>query len=97
MKRTTPPSHPSLFVQRRLASPDWENPDSMRPNALQARVLLEDAMARDPNNAWAIHLYTHLMEAGGEAGAAVAPAKRLQYLVPGAPHLQVCLPKQHPD
>lgn len=46
-------------------------------------------MSRDPDNAWAIHLFTHLMEAGGEAGAAVAPAQKLQYLVPGAPHLQV--------
>lgn len=67
----------------------------MRPNARKARLLLEDAMARDPNNPWAIHLYTHLMEAGGEAAAAVAPAKRLQFLVPGAPHLQVHSPK-HP-
>lgn len=66
----------------------------MRPNAQKARLLLEDAMARDPNNPWAIHLYTHLMEAGGEAGAAVAPAKKLQYLVPGAPHLQVRVLKQ---
>lgn len=47
-------------------------------------------MAWDPENPWAIHLYTHLMEAGVEAGAAVAPAQKLQYLVPGAPHLQVC-------
>eukprot|EP00752_Nemacystus_decipiens_P010350 g9220.t1 len=66
----------------------WESPHAMRPNAQKARLLLEDAMARDPNHPWAIHLYTHLMEAGGEAVAAVAPAKRLQYLVPGAPHLQ---------
>lgn len=63
----------------------------MRPNALKARQLLEDSMARDPDNPWAIHLYTHLMEAGAEAEAAVAPAQKLQYLVPGAPHLQVCV------
>lgn len=61
----------------------------MWPNAHEARLLLEDAMVRDPTNPWAIHLYTHLMEAGGEAVAAVAPAQKLQYLVPGAPHLQV--------
>lgn len=48
-------------------------------------------MTRDPDNPWAIHLYTHLMEAGTEAGVAVAPAQKLQYLVPGAPHLQVCM------
>ncbi|CAN0524680.1 unnamed protein product, partial [Scytosiphon promiscuus] len=53
-----------------------------------ARSLLEDSLARDPDNPWAIHLFTHLMEAGAEAEAAVAPAKRLQLLVPGAPHLQ---------
>ena len=61
----------------------------MKPHAQKARSLLEEAMARDPENPWAIHLYTHLMEAGGEAEAAVAPAQKLQYLVPGAPHLQV--------
>lgn len=64
----------------------------MRPNARKARTLLEDAMLLDPDNPWAIHFYTHLMEAGAEAGAAVAPAQRLESLVPGAPHLQVvCL------
>ncbi|CBN77723.1 TPR repeat-containing protein [Ectocarpus siliculosus] len=60
----------------------------MRPNARKARTLLEDAMLLDPDNPWAIHFYTHLMEVGAEAGAAVAPAQRLEYLVPGAPHLQ---------
>lgn len=70
---------------------DWESPDTMRPNAHKARLLLEESMARDPDNPWAIHLYTHLMEAGAEAGVAVAPAQKLQYLVPGAPHLQVCV------
>lgn len=34
-------------------------------------------------------VYIHLMEAGGEAGAAVAPAQKLEFLVPGAPHLQM--------
>ncbi|CAM9607512.1 unnamed protein product [Ectocarpus sp. 8 AP-2014] len=66
----------------------WETPPVMRPNARKARTLLEDAMLLDPDNPWAIHFYTHLMEAGAEAGAAVAPAQRLEYLVPGAPHLQ---------
>lgn len=61
----------------------------MRPNGAKARLLLEDAMSQDPSNPWAIHLYTHLMEAGAEAAAAVAPAQKLEYLVPGAPHLQV--------
>ncbi len=73
----------------RLDLQDWENPQEMKPHAQKARLLLEDAMARDPANPWAIHLFTHLMEAGGEAEAAVAPAQKLQYLVPGAPHLQV--------
>ncbi|CAB1113928.1 unnamed protein product [Ectocarpus sp. CCAP 1310/34] len=66
----------------------WETPSVMRPNARKARTLLEDAMLLDPDNPWAIHFYTHLMEVGAEAGAAVAPAQRLEYLVPGAPHLQ---------
>ncbi|CAM9742218.1 unnamed protein product, partial [Hapterophycus canaliculatus] len=66
----------------------WEGPQEMRPNARKARSLLEDALGRDPDNPWTIHLFTHLMEAGAEAEVAVAPAKRLQLLVPGAPHLQ---------
>lgn len=61
----------------------------MRPNAAEARELLERAMSEDPSNPWAIHLYIHLMEAGAEAEAAVSPSKRLEFLVPGAPHLQV--------
>lgn len=61
----------------------------MRPNGKKARQLLEDALSLDPNNPWAIHLYIHLMEAGSEARLAVAPAQRLEHLVPGAPHLQV--------
>lgn len=49
-------------------------------------------MALDPSNPWAIHLYIHLMEAGDEAGDAVAPAQKLEYLVPGAPHMQARQP-----
>lgn len=88
-KPMAPPFHPHFVVFVVLRVPDWESLQTMRPNAQEARRLLEDAMARDPENPWAIHLYTHLMEAGGEAAAAVAPAKKLQYLAPGAPHLQV--------
>ena len=65
---------------------DWENPLEMKPHARKATLLLEDAIARDPANPWAIHLFTQLMEAAAEAEAAVAPAKKLQYLVPLAPH-----------
>lgn len=64
----------------------------MRPDALKARVMLERALDEDPNNPWAIHLYIHLMEAGSEAEKAFAPAQRLQFLTPGAPHLQVWKP-----
>lgn len=72
-----------------VAPKDWETPKIMRPTGKKARKLLEDSLALDPNNPWAIHLYIHLMEAGSEAKLAVPPAQRLQYLVPGAPHLQV--------
>ncbi|CAM9616256.1 unnamed protein product [Discosporangium mesarthrocarpum] len=66
----------------------WESPKVMRPNARAARDLLEAAMEENSDNPWPIHLYTHLMEAGDEAALAVPFAKRLQFLVPGAPHLQ---------
>ncbi|CAN0464132.1 unnamed protein product, partial [Scytosiphon promiscuus] len=59
----------------------------MRTSGKKARQLLEDSLSLDPDNAWAIHLYIHLMEAGSEARLAVGPGQKLERLVPGAPHL----------
>ncbi|CAM9842574.1 unnamed protein product, partial [Choristocarpus tenellus] len=96
-ERAVAESWPATDIVRTLAADSlmglspwdyWVDPDTQRPNAMAARVLLEAAMTENPENPWAIHLYTHLMEAGSEAGLAVPHAKRLKDLVPGAAHLQ---------
>jgi tetratricopeptide (TPR) repeat protein len=48
---------------------------------------LERVLARNPNHPGAIHFYIHAVEASQTPERAVAPAQRLETLVPGAGHL----------
>ena len=62
----------------------WED-DGVTPRAGIGEVIeaLEGALAVDPNNVGAIHLYIHLTEASAEPGH----AERLASLMPGAGHI----------
>ncbi|MDR7269679.1 tetratricopeptide (TPR) repeat protein [Pelomonas saccharophila] len=50
-------------------------------------ALLEAVLKRNPNHAGAIHLYIHAVEASTTPDRALAPARRLAALMPGAGHI----------
>lgn len=66
----------------------WE-PDGQTPTgrAGHAITMIENVLARDPNNAAAIHLYIHLVEASAAPERAEPYADRLAALMPSAGHI----------
>jgi tetratricopeptide (TPR) repeat protein len=66
----------------------WEaagaKPKGRTPEILRA---LETVLRRSPNNAGAIHLYIHAVEASTSPDRALAPARRLAAQMPGAGHI----------
>jgi tetratricopeptide (TPR) repeat protein len=66
----------------------WEAAGA-RPKGRTADILagLEAVLKRNPNHAGAIHLYIHAVEASTTPDRALAPARRLAALMPGAGHI----------
>ncbi len=62
-------------------------PPTPQPGTQEIVATLERALALNPNNPGANHLYIHTMEASPAPTKAVAAADRLRALVPGAGHL----------
>lgn len=65
----------------------WESSGEARPWTAEIVEVLEHALALDPGNPLANHLYVHALEASPEPGRAKPCADRLRTLVPGASHL----------
>lgn len=64
----------------------WQKNGEPRPETTEVLNTLEAVMAKDPNHAWALHLYIHAVEKQRpELG--MAAADRLGDLVPAAGHL----------
>lgn len=68
---------------------DYWQPGGKEPKARTADIQkrLEDVLARNPEHAWAIHLYIHLVEASDRPERAERYADRLAALMPGAGHI----------
>jgi tetratricopeptide (TPR) repeat protein len=64
----------------------WQPDGTPYPGTQEIVVVLERAIARDPNHPGACHYYIHAVEAVAPAKA-VACAERLAQLMPGAGHL----------
>jgi hypothetical protein len=66
----------------------WEAAGA-RPKGRTADILalLETVLKRNPSHAGAIHLYIHAVEASTTPERALAPARRLAALMPGAGHI----------
>lgn len=66
----------------------WEAAGA-RPKGRTADILarLETVLKRNPDHAGAIHLYIHAVEASTTPDRALAPARRLAALMPGAGHI----------
>ena len=66
----------------------WEAAGA-RPKGRTADILaaLETVLKRNPSHAGAIHLYIHAVEASTTPDRALAPARRLAALMPGAGHI----------
>ncbi len=58
-----------------------------RPWTPEILSLLEEALAADPENPLANHLYLHATESGSDFGKALECAERIKTLVPSAGHL----------
>ena len=65
----------------------WSDKGEPKPATLKVLALIEAALAKDPDNPLAIHLYIHATEASRTPQKAEAGADRLGALVPGAGHL----------
>lgn len=68
---------------------DYWEAGGVKPKGRGAQILkaLETVLKRSPDNAGAIHLYIHAVEASTTPERALAGARRLAGLVPGAGHL----------
>lgn len=66
----------------------WES-GGIAPKGRGAEIvrLLETVLKRNPSHPGAIHLYIHAVEASASPERALAPARRLAALTPGAGHL----------
>lgn len=65
----------------------WANDGKPYPGTLEAVATLEAILKRHPNHPGANHFYIHAVEASSDPARALAAAKRLETLVPGAGHL----------
>ncbi|HEX2013369.1 MAG TPA: hypothetical protein VJN44_20740, partial [Roseateles sp.] len=68
---------------------DYWEAGGARPKGRTAEILraLETVLQRNPQHAGAIHLYIHAVEASTRPERALAPARRLAALMPGAGHI----------
>ena len=68
---------------------DYWQPGGKQPKGRAADIekRLEGVLAKDPKNAWAIHLYIHLVEASDRPERAEPYADQLAALMPGAGHI----------
>jgi tetratricopeptide (TPR) repeat protein len=67
----------------------WQQPGGHEPKGRTADVVkrLEGVLAKEPDNAGAIHLYIHMVEASDRPERAESYADRLAPLMPGAGHI----------
>jgi tetratricopeptide (TPR) repeat protein len=65
----------------------WAHDGAPNPGTLEAVATLEAVLARHPAHPGANHFYVHAVEASDHPERALAAAKRLETLVPGAGHL----------
>jgi tetratricopeptide (TPR) repeat protein len=65
----------------------WTHDGKPNPGTLEAVATLEDVLAKHPEHPGANHFYIHAVEASNDPARALASAKRLETLVPGAGHL----------
>jgi tetratricopeptide (TPR) repeat protein len=72
-----------------LNADEWWDGDGKAadPGISRAMTLLEQALARAPNDPGAIHLYIHLTEWSDDPHKAIPYGERLAALAPGASHL----------
>lgn len=64
-----------------------DQPKFDNPAILTATKILEQVLAKDPNNIGANHYYIHIVEPFAHPGLALKSADRLKTLVPGSQHL----------
>ncbi|MFB3921358.1 MAG: hypothetical protein ACE145_06520 [Terriglobia bacterium] len=65
----------------------WTNDGKPAPGTQEILDVLESVLRREPNHPGANHYYIHAIEASPHPEKALASAKRLETLVPGAGHL----------
>ena len=65
----------------------WLKDGSPKPETKQAKVVLENVLAKFPNHPGAHHLYIHLVEASPNPEQALASAQFLETAMPGAGHI----------
>ncbi|MDQ6894503.1 MAG: hypothetical protein M3167_17735 [Acidobacteriota bacterium] len=65
----------------------WTNDGKLQPGTLEIVRTLERVLAKNPNHPGANHYYIHAVEASPDPGRALAAAKRLGAMMPGAGHL----------
>ena len=65
----------------------WTPAGEPGPNTVEIVTVLEGVLKRNPDHPGANHLYIHAVEASKSPERALASAKRLETLVPGAGHL----------
>ena len=72
-----------------LKADDWWDDDGKAadPGITRAMAILEQALARAPDDPGAIHLYIHLTEWSDDPHKAIPYGERLAALAPGASHL----------
>jgi tetratricopeptide (TPR) repeat protein len=80
-----------LFAEAAMDTQPWDywEAGGARPKGRTADVVraLETVLNRSPDDPGAIHLYIHAVEASTAPERALAPARRLAALMPGAGHL----------
>ncbi len=85
------PDASALFTEALMDLTPWNYYDkggkSLRPETIEIVTTLESVLRRDPEHAWAIHLYIHATEASDNPARAESYADTLGSLVPGAGHL----------
>jgi len=65
----------------------WTNDGKPQPGTLEIVQTLERVLAKNPNHPGANHYYIHAVEASPTPGKALAAAKRIGPMMPGAGHL----------
>ncbi|MDR7335042.1 tetratricopeptide repeat protein [Roseateles asaccharophilus] len=81
----------TLHAEASMDTQPWDywEAGGAKPKGRTADVVtaLETVLKRSPNHAGAIHLYIHAVEASTTPERALAPARRLAALMPGAGHI----------